>query len=138
MKNFLIIGFTFLSFTAFGQIKKTVHQTFDLAEATTLYLDLVGDYELESWPGNSVMSETRIELYDASPHILKFFLEKEERYKINQTDPGQSMTLTSNDKERKSIQYKDTNCYEEVKLKLYIPDSFEIIDKKTMKRKVED
>ena len=139
MKNLLSILFLFCSIAAFGKIKQTVHQTFTLEDATqTLYLDLVGDYEIEPWPSNSIMSETKIELYDASPHVLNYFMEKEERYKINQSDPGSTITLSAHDKARKEIKYKDADCFELVKLKIYVPDSFEIVDNRTLKKKTTD
>ncbi len=135
----LLFSFLFLSISANAQLRKTVHQTFEVGDARNINLDVFGDYEVESWPGNTIMSETKIELYDASPHILKFFLEEKERYKLTLNGEGEeSISLVSNDKERRGIQYKGKECFEAVKLKLYIPEDFVAVNPKTLRKKVED
>lgn len=137
--SILLFSFLFFSISANAQLKKTVHQTFEVGEARNINLDVFGDYEIEAWPGNTIMSETRIELYDASPHILKFFLEEKERYKLTLEGEGEeSINLVSNDKERRGIQYKGTECFELVKVKLYIPEDFVAVNPKTLRKKVED
>lgn len=135
MKYTITAAILLLSTSVFAQLKKTVHQTFDIGEATTIQLDIYGDYELEAWPGNTIMSETQIELYDASPHVLKFFMDEQERYKIIVGEPGDQVMLSSKDKERKEIQYKGTTCYESVKVKLYIPEEFSLENKQSLRKK---
>lgn len=134
----LLFSFLFLSISANAQLRKTVHQTFEVGDARNINLDVFGEYEIEAWPGNTIMSETKIELYDASPHILKFFLEEKERYKLTLNgEGGESINLVSNDKERRGIQYKGKECFEAVKLKLYIPEDFEEVNPKTLRKKAE-
>ena len=135
-----IFAFLFLSvftFTAQAQLKKTVHQTIDIGEVQNINLDIYGEYEIEIWPGNTIMSETKIELYDASPHILKFFLEEQERYKILADPNGENLSVYSNDKERRAISYKGVECAEIIKLKLYVPEEFEVVNPKTLRKKAE-
>lgn len=135
-----IFAFFFLSFFTFSaqaQLKKTVHQTIEVGEARNINLDLYGEYEIEAWPGNTLMSETKIELYDASPHILKFFLEEQERYKILADNSGENLSVYSNDKERRSISYKGAQCYEIIKVKLYVPEEFEVVNPKTLRKKAD-
>ena len=134
----LLFSFLFISISANAQLKKTVHQTFEIGEARNINLDVYGEYEIEAWPGNTIMSETKIELYDASPHILKFFMEEKERYKLTLNGEGEeSINLVSNDMERRSIQYKGNDCYELVKVKLYIPEDFVAVNPKTLRKKIE-
>jgi hypothetical protein len=135
----LLFSFLLLSISANAQLKKTVHQTFEVGEARNINLDVFGDYEIESWPGNTIMSETKIELYDASPHILKFFMEEKERYKLTLNGAGEeSISLVSNDKERRGIQYKGKECFEQVKVKLFVPEEFVEINPKTLRKKEEE
>lgn len=134
----LIFSFLFISISANAQLRKTVHQTFEVGEARNINLDVYGEYEIEAWPGNTIMSETKIELYDASPHILKFFMEEKERYMFTLSGAGEaSINLISNDKERRSIQYRGQECFEQVKVKLYIPEDFEAVNPKTLRKKEE-
>ncbi|MGK0364352.1 MAG: hypothetical protein ACI85O_001409 [Saprospiraceae bacterium] len=139
MKNTLLLfSFLFLNISANAQLKKTVHQTFEIGEARNINLEVYGEYEIESWSGNTIMSETKIELYDASPHILKFFMKEKERYMLTLNGEGEeSVNLVSNDKERRSIQYKGKECFEQVKVKLYIPEDFIEINPKTLRKKDE-
>lgn len=137
--TFLLFSFLFLSISANAQLKKTVHQTFEIGEARNINLDVFGEYEIEAWPGNTIMSETKIELYDASPHILKFFLEEKERYKLTLNGEGEeSVSLVSNDKERRSIQYKGKECFEQVKVKIFVPEEFVEVNPKTLRKKEEE
>lgn len=136
MKYILFLSFLFTwTFSANAQLKKTIHQTFDLEEINLVQLDLYGEYVIEPWAGNSIMSETKVELYEASPAILKFFLEEKERYKINVVAENGTVHLDSNDKERRTIQYRGTDCFEAVKLKLYVPEEYEIVNNRTLKKK---
>jgi len=135
----LLASFLALSFNAHAQLKKTVHQTFEVGEAQQIRLDIFGEYDLEPWPGNTIMSETKIELYDAAPHVLKFFMDEKERYKLILNGEGEtSIKITSHDNERRAIKYKDVECFEQVKLKLYVPEDFEIVNPKTLMKKAED
>jgi len=139
MKNtLLILSLLLISISAKAQLKKTVHQTFEVGEARNINLDVFGEYEIEAWPGNTIMSETKIELYDASPHILKFFMEEKERYKLRLDGEGEeSISLVSIDQERRSIQYKGNECFEQVKVKLYVPEEFVAVNPKTLRKKEE-
>lgn len=135
-KSTLLLTLLFLSAVVFAQQKKTVHQTFPVnEEALTINLEVYGDYELEPWPGNTIMSETKIELEGAPPHVLKFLMEEKERYTLEISGEGESITLLSKDKERRQIQYKGADCYENVRLKLYVPDDFEVMSDKVLRRK---
>jgi len=109
----LFLVFVTLSFgtTLFGQLKETVHQTFEIDEAQSINLDLAGDYEIVKWAGNTLMSKTYIELSDAKPSILNYYL-KEGRYELEGNASGENFSLVSRDKDRQPIKYKKLTCYE--------------------------
>jgi len=111
--------------TAFSQNEKMIHQTFDLSGIDRLSLDLVGEVEIEFWAGDNVLSETRIQLWDAPAHVLNFFAGEKKRYEIVETRNVSNLVLSANDPIRDPIRYKDTACFEAVRLRLFVPDSFE-------------
>lgn len=117
-----------LSFTQIGQaqLEKMIHQTFDLSEMDAVRLNLAGDVEIEKWAGNTIMTETHIKLYEASQGIMYYFV-KEGRYEIESDTMNEtSLRLKSKDMVRKPIKTKTGECYEEVLVKVYLPDDFEV------------
>lgn len=111
--------------SGWAQNEKVIHQTFDLAGIDHLSLDLVGDVQIEFWAGDNALSETRIQLYDAPAHVLKFFIEEKKRYEILEARHEKNLNLSANDPYRDPIRYRETSCFETVQLRLFIPDSFE-------------
>ena len=108
-----------------AQNEKVIHQTFELTGIQELTLDLVGELEIEFWACDNLLSETKIQLYDAAPHVLEFFINEKKRYEILETRAGEGLTLSANDPYRDPIQYKGTTCFEAVRLRIFVPDSFE-------------
>ena len=131
IKTFILLAFVFCSTNVFSQLRKTIHQTVDLSRSISVKLDLTGDYELVNWPGNHFLIETNIALYDASKHLLKFMVEQG-RYEVLFQENGLTASLDWKDKERRKLMYKDKECFEETKVKIYIPDFFEIINPTTL------
>ena len=84
IKLFFVLVTISFGTTLFGQLKETVHQTFEIEDAQSINLDLAGDYEIVKWAGNTLMSKTYIELSDARPSILNFYL-KDGRYELEGT-----------------------------------------------------
>jgi len=105
-------------------------------EIENVSIDLYGEYKVEKWAGNTIMVETKIELYDASPSIFKHFL-ADGRYEIEATAEGNSVQLDSKDKERKPIRSKTGECYEIIKVKLRIPDDFDVVAQNKLARKLD-
>ena len=132
---FFLLCFFSISLAANAQLAKTIHQTFDLGEAETVDLNVQGDIEIEAWAGNSVMTETKIELYDATPAVLKYFVEELGRYEIEAQERGAGLALVSKDQTRRSIQYKGQQCYETTKTKIFVPDTYEIVGDTQLRKK---
>ena len=119
--------FLVISQLATAQLSKVLHQSFEIGDVKTVSLNLVGEYEIEKWAGNTILTETSIEIYDAKPGIFNHFV-KEGRYEIIADVQEATATLTSKDRERKSIRTKKGECYEFIKLKIFVPDDFNIDD----------
>ena len=116
----------FLSISLVAQIEKTIHQTFSLDSIDRVELNLTGEIIYETWSGASVLTETNIQLYNASKDLLKHFVEKQERYKIEEQRSSPSLNLASTEVDRRPIQYRGRVCDETVSIKVYVPEEFEI------------
>lgn len=127
-----------LSFSiAQAQLEKVMHQTFEVGNVESIALDLVGEYSVEKWAGNTVMTETKVELYEASPAILNHFVSKDKRYEVIADTLNNQLLLSSLDKERKPIRTKKKNstnedgsietkeCPEIVNMRIFLPDTYE-------------
>jgi len=128
---FLLVFFTSSSLTA--QLKQTVHQTFDIEDAKSVSIDLTGEYEIVQWAGNTIMTHTYIELSDARPSILAYYMDKG-RYEIKGLATGDQYAIIANDKVRRPIRFKDLECYEYTKVKIFIPDDFVIVSNNSLVR----
>lgn len=117
--------FAILPLASRAQNEKVIHQAFDLNGIDHISLDLAGEVDIEFWAGDNALSETKILLYDAPAHVMKFFIEEKKRYEILEGRNEKILTLTSNDPIRDPIRYRETTCSETVRLRLFIPDSFE-------------
>lgn len=118
---FLLSGSLSLS----AQLKHTQHQTFQLDSINQVEIDLVDPFTVETWAGNQLMTETQVQLYQASESVLQFFL-KNERYTIV-TDSAATnmMSLLSKDTERKRIRTKFGECEERIAVRVFVPKNFE-------------
>lgn len=123
--SFLTV-FLFSVSIAQAQLEKVMHQTFEVGEMKTITLDLMGEYTIEKWAGNTVMTETKVELYEASPAILNHFIIKEKRYEVVADTLNSQLALSSLDKERKPIRTKLRECSEIVHVRVFVPDTFEM------------
>ncbi len=119
--------------TAEAQLQKILHQSFELDEIDHIALDLYGEYDIETWAGNTILTETSVQLYGANPSLLKFLVKKG-RYEIESKGDGGTMSLTSKDKNRTLMKYKGEDCFEFVKLKILIPEDFNIVSNKKLQR----
>ncbi|MEM9917849.1 MAG: hypothetical protein AAF990_07125 [Bacteroidota bacterium] len=138
-KALLTLSFClFLISSSFAQLSKTLHQNFPLEGFAELQVDVFGgQYEVEKWAGNTILTETVIEIFDASPAIFKHFLEAG-RYELEGLADEKSFKLTSKDMQRKPIRSKNGECYEFVKIRLYIPEDFESAGENTYSRPIEE
>jgi hypothetical protein len=132
-KLILLLSLLFLSINANAQLQKIIHQSFDIDQITTISLDIQGEYEIEKWAGNTILTETHIQLYDASPSILRYFVEQEKRYDIiGSVYSETSFSLVSFDKVRKPLKTKYGEAFEFVKVRILVPEEFNISDPKTL------
>jgi hypothetical protein len=129
----------FFSAVGFGQLEKTLHQTFDLGEKTTLLLDLYGEYAIVPWAGNNILVETNVQLYNSTSSVLKHFIEKDLRYQIDvDTMQSGALVLVSHDKKRIGLRTKTGAVSTEViTTKVFVPEDFIVKDEKTLVKEAE-
>lgn len=108
-----------------AQLKHTQHQTFQMDSINQVRIDLVDPFTVETWAGNQLMTETQVQLYQASESVLQFFL-KNDRYSIVADSTGaHSLSLLSKDTVRKRIKTKFGDCEERIAVRIFVPKNFE-------------
>ncbi len=124
----------FLASYSYGQLEKTLHQTFALDEKTMVNFDLYGEYTLVPWAGNNILVETKIQLYNSSASILKHFIEKDLRYQVDaDTSAKQTLRLVSHDKKRATLRTRaGVESTEIVETRVFVPENYVIRDDKTL------
>ena len=130
--RFFSIFFFFILWTHVvnAQLTKVLHQTFEIDSVENLTISIVGEYELEKWAGNNILTETKIEIYNTTAGTFKYLIEEKKRYEIVAEINSTSASLFSFDSKRASIKNKETGkeCYEFIKVKIFVPDDFNIDD----------
>ncbi len=121
----LLVGLLLSCFVANAQLEKIIHKTFEVDEVENVNFNIVGEYEIEQWSGNLIMTETKIELYEASKGILDHFV-KAGRYELEISGEEGEIEINSKDQERKAIRTKKGECFEIVKIKIFVPEDFTI------------
>ncbi len=109
-------------------MKRTIYEAFEVDSAAAVLLDLVGftDIEVTAWAGNTVLTEVNIEVWDASPEIVDFFVEQG-RYKFAVERKGEEVHVASQVRERKVIKTKlsgPSGCQERINLRVFVPDNY--------------
>lgn len=152
MKKALLLAFCLnIVQIASAQLEKVLHQTFELSDSiTSVSLSLYGDYEFQKWSSNTIMVETSVELYDASPSILNHFVKKG-RYNVIFEANGEILQIDSKDQERTAIktrvkkkanqasgEIETKQCFEIVKVRIFIPNDFLVADRTMLNKVVEE
>lgn len=118
-----LFSFLFLFNLCHAQLEESIHQSFEIDEINSISINLKGDVAIQTWAGNTILTETKVKLYDASPGILNHFV-KLGRYEIEAKPTSSNIYLTSKDIIRRPIRTKKGECYEEVKVQVFLPDDF--------------
>ena len=137
-RNLLLLFFLAGSSALFAQLKHTQHQTFQLDSINQVEIDLVDPYTVETWAGNQLMTETQVQLYQASESVLQFFLKNERYTIIKDSTVSNMMSLLSKDTERKRIRTKYGECEERISVRIFVPKNFEQKGDKVWARPAEE
>jgi len=139
MKNILTTFFLTFCFSSFGQVSETIYQTFTLDdEVQEVTLDIYDEFIVEEQIGNTIMVVTEIKFHSGAQHVLKFYIHDLERYNVESSGKESTLKLTSKNKKRDELEYRGLKIFEEVTMKINIPDSFKLVGKNKLVRKDEE
>lgn len=124
MRIVLFFGLLLYSIPTSAQMERTVYQSFNVDSVPTISLDLYGDYEVVAWSGNTILVETHVQIWSATPEILDFFITNG-RYEVITEATPDNFNLKHKELTRKEIRTKNGSCTEQVNLRIFIPDTFE-------------
>ena len=141
LPKFLTLLFSMaFALAAQAQMERTTYQVFEVDSVQTVVFEVVGEYQVLEWAGNSILIETNVQIWDASREILSHLI-KEGRYDLSMDatsgpDPKQVRIFTKHI-DRKPIKRLDgQKCLEIAVTKIFVPDTFAIsADKKLLNRK---
>jgi len=134
-----VLLFAGFAHTVQAQMERTMYQVFEVDSVQTVALDVTGEYQVLAWAGNSILVETKIQIWDASKEILDDLI-KNGRYDLtvdSATVPNPTdIRIFTKYINRKSIKRLDgQKCLEIAVTKIFVPDTFITDDKKRLIRK---
>lgn len=113
---------------AFGQWQRTFHQSVPLTDSIE-WLELTPGIAFDTvrWPGNGLMSETTIRLFNASEGITKFVVEQG-RYNWIFEQEGPRLRMNAQQANRPVLQTTRGPIGEELHLRIFIPEGFDWVE----------
>jgi hypothetical protein len=128
----------FLSLTNFlnAQVQKLNFESFDVTEKVrSVKIETEEDYVIKPWSGVQLMVETQVVLENGSMDILGIFI-RDGRYSMKaDMSPDGNLTLSSRLPKRLQVKYQGQVCYERIKMVIYVPAEFNVIDRTNFIRK---
>lgn len=118
--SFLLLSATLLT----AQVQDRKHWLVPVDSVEQIRLDIVDEYQVELWPANHIMITSDIKLYGASAGVLTYFVDENGRYDIVDSLQQKELLIQSAQKDRRPIQVQDQTCYENIQVKVYLPDKF--------------
>ncbi|MFK7984323.1 MAG: hypothetical protein AB8G86_30395 [Saprospiraceae bacterium] len=100
---------------------QVIHQSFEMGERKALTLNLNIPYEVETWAGNTILTETKVKMENISPKILKHFI-SQGRYEIVENNSETAIELSLKEADRRPIRTKNGETTETINIKFYIPE----------------
>ena len=130
--SFLFLFVVAFNYQATAQMENTMYQVFEVDSVQTVQLEVAGEYQILGWAGNSILIETKVQIWNASREILGHLI-KEGRYDLT-TDStagpnAKHIRIYTRYLDRKPIKRMDgQKCLEIAVTKIFVPDTFIISD----------
>jgi hypothetical protein len=133
----LFLVFTFSPLVAAAQMERTIYHVFEVDSVRSVDLNLAGIYEVAAWAGNSILVETNVQLWHASPEIMQYLIEKGRYDVVADTLSDVSRTIRTKEPNRKPLKNREgVECVEIATARVFVPDTFVVSDdKKRLQRK---
>lgn len=118
-----------------AQVEKTFFQTYDIPDGVRrIYILSPDAYELRVWNGVQLMIETTARLDGGNMDLLGIVI-KDGRYNFEFDQGSEGMAFRPKLLTRPNIKHLGRMCQETVKLIMYIPEEFTILEKGELIRK---
>ena len=108
-----------------AQFEKVIHQSFELGDRKDITLDIALPYEVETWAGNTILTETKVQLFNIPQSILGHFI-KMGRYEIVEASNETSINLKLKEVDRRPIRTKNGECIEKVNIRIFVPEDCQV------------
>ena len=117
----LLYTFVYLASLYTPASAQVIHQSFELGEVKSITLNLNIPYEVETWAGNTILTETKIKMENIPPNILKHFIAQGRYEIVNYTTPTE-MELQLKEANRRPIRTKNGEAEETINVRIFVPE----------------
>ena len=120
----LLYTFVYLAslYTPIPSSAQVIHQSFEIGERKAITLSLDIPYEVETWAGNTILTETKVKMENIPPNILKHFV-KQGRYEIVQNLSDSEIALSLKELDRRPIRTKNGEAEETINIRVFVPEN---------------
>ena len=117
----LLYTFVYLASLYTPASAQVIHQSFEMGEAKSITLSLDTPYEVETWAGNTILTETKVKMENIPPNILKHFINQGRYEIVNQTTPTE-VELKLKELNRRPIRTKNGEATETINIRIFVPE----------------
>lgn len=117
----LLYTFVYLASLYTPASAQVIHQSFEMGEAKAITLSLDIPYEVETWAGNTILTETKVKMENIPPNILKHFI-NQGRYEIVNQSTETEVELKLKDVNRQPIRTKNGEATETINIRIFVPE----------------
>jgi len=120
----LLYTFVYLAslYTPIPSSAQVIHQSFEVGERNAITLSLDAPYEVETWAGNTILTETKVKMENIPPNILKHFI-NQGRYEIVENLSDTSIELHLKEANRRPIRTKNGEATESINIRIFVPEN---------------
>ncbi len=117
-----------------AQIDQTYHQVIKVDDIPRMLFNIRGDFTLHTWSSTSMMMEAYIKIDKGNVDILKYLI-KAGRYDLILNKASETTAISSKRDREGSLKMKNEVCTESVKIDIYIPEDFQLVNGREAERK---
>ncbi len=120
----LLYTFVYLAslYTPVPSSAQVIHQSFEVGDRNAITLSLDAPYEVETWAGNTILTETKVKMENIPPNILKHFI-NQGRYEIVESTTDTEIELRLKELNRRPIRTKKGEAQETINIRIFVPDN---------------
>ncbi|MEM6321389.1 MAG: hypothetical protein AAF960_27275 [Bacteroidota bacterium] len=100
---------------------QVIHQSFEMGDRKDITLTLDTPYEVETWAGNTILTETKVRMENIPPNILKHFIDQG-RYEIVENLTDNAIELAFKEVNRRPIRTKNGEAEETIQIRIFVPE----------------